>query len=203
MEMWGGATFDVSMRFLRECPWKRLQQLREAGVLGTVQTSDTGGRNHYFWDIHDYQDTHRDSVRELLDLIGIQVKLDGSKIRLPILDAVGSSDSAVHLQSRSAYSVLRLFGSGIEIPPAHLEAGIVEPLNSGLPEDRRFITIRSSKARPDNATVRVRFRDWWFYIDARDADSKRSFVFLRTFIGIRLADPAAAHQAPVITVPVN
>ncbi len=29
-EMWGGATFDVSMRFLRECPWKRLQQLREA-----------------------------------------------------------------------------------------------------------------------------------------------------------------------------
>ena len=30
MEMWGGATFDVSMRFLRECPWQRLQQLREA-----------------------------------------------------------------------------------------------------------------------------------------------------------------------------
>jgi len=30
LEMWGGATFDVSMRFLRECPWKRLQQLRKA-----------------------------------------------------------------------------------------------------------------------------------------------------------------------------
>ncbi|MDT8321451.1 MAG: pyruvate carboxylase [Xanthomonadales bacterium] len=30
MEMWGGATFDVSMRFLHECPWRRLQQLREA-----------------------------------------------------------------------------------------------------------------------------------------------------------------------------
>jgi len=30
LEMWGGATFDVSMRFLRECPWKRLQQIREA-----------------------------------------------------------------------------------------------------------------------------------------------------------------------------
>jgi pyruvate carboxylase len=29
MEMWGGATFDVSMRFLRECPWARLEQLRE------------------------------------------------------------------------------------------------------------------------------------------------------------------------------
>lgn len=30
MEVWGGATFDVSMRFLKECPWQRLESLREA-----------------------------------------------------------------------------------------------------------------------------------------------------------------------------
>jgi pyruvate carboxylase len=30
MEVWGGATFDVSMRFLHECPWRRLQQIRAA-----------------------------------------------------------------------------------------------------------------------------------------------------------------------------
>jgi len=30
LEMWGGATFDVALRFLRECPWQRLQQLRQA-----------------------------------------------------------------------------------------------------------------------------------------------------------------------------
>ncbi len=29
LEMWGGATFDVAMRFLLEDPWKRLQDLRE------------------------------------------------------------------------------------------------------------------------------------------------------------------------------
>lgn len=29
-EVWGGATFDVAMRFLHECPWKRLQQMRAA-----------------------------------------------------------------------------------------------------------------------------------------------------------------------------
>ncbi len=28
LEMWGGATFDVALRFLRECPWDRLDQLR-------------------------------------------------------------------------------------------------------------------------------------------------------------------------------
>ena len=29
VEMWGGATFDVALRFLRECPWDRLDRLRE------------------------------------------------------------------------------------------------------------------------------------------------------------------------------
>ena len=29
LEMWGGATFDTSMRFLNEDPWERLRQLRE------------------------------------------------------------------------------------------------------------------------------------------------------------------------------
>ena len=28
LEMWGGATFDTSMRFLKECPWQRLAEMR-------------------------------------------------------------------------------------------------------------------------------------------------------------------------------
>src|SRR5690606_29171483 len=29
-EVWGGATFDVALRFLHECPWERLKHLRAA-----------------------------------------------------------------------------------------------------------------------------------------------------------------------------
>lgn len=29
LECWGGATFDVALRFLHECPWDRLQELRK------------------------------------------------------------------------------------------------------------------------------------------------------------------------------
>ena len=29
IENWGGATFDVSMRFLHECPWERLEAMRK------------------------------------------------------------------------------------------------------------------------------------------------------------------------------
>src|SRR5690606_24700406 len=29
VECWGGATFDVAYRFLQECPWQRLRDIRE------------------------------------------------------------------------------------------------------------------------------------------------------------------------------
>ncbi len=178
-------------------------RLRRAGVLDIVQVAEGGSERAYFWDIHDYEEAYGNSVQKLLDLIGIKLKLDGSAILLPIREAISRSDSAVHVQTRSAYDVLRVFGTGIEVPPAHIEAGIVEPLRRAVPIQDRFITIRSSETRPDNATVRIRFRDHWFYIDATDTQSKRAFRFLRTFIGMRLADPGAAEKAPVITVPVN
>ena len=60
----------------------------------------------------------------------------------------------------------------------------------------RFLTIRSSEKRPDQATVRIRLRDWWFYINATDTQRQRVFQFLQTLIGMRLADPGAAKQAP-------
>ena len=178
-------------------------QLQRAGVLDIVQGADNASQRSYFWDIHDYQEAHGDSVRKLLDLIGLKLKLNGSAILVPIRGAIGSTDSEVHIQTRSAYDVLRVFAAGVEIPQVHLEAGIVEPNRRASPKQDRFITIDSSEKRSDNATVQIRFRDHWFYINATDTKSKRAFMLLRTFVGMRLADPAAAQKAPVITVPVR
>lgn len=177
-------------------------QLRRADVLDIVQAPATGEMPTYYWNIHDYENAH-DSVREFLDLLGIDAKTDGSAIILPVLESVGRSATAIHLQTRSVYDVLQIYGAGIEVPSAHLEAGIVEPLISSELYGRKLVKIRTSETPPNDATVQIRFRDWWFYIDATDTQSKRAFGFLRTFIGVRLADPAAAQRAPVLTVPVN
>jgi hypothetical protein len=178
-------------------------RLRRLGVLDVVRTPKTESEGDYFWDVHDYAPAHDVSVREILKLLGIEVEPDGSAILLPIRIAIGSSASAIHIQTRSAYDVLRVFSNGIELPPDHLEAGIVEPVTSPAPGDTRFIAIRSSEKQPDDAVVQIRFRDRWFYIDSTDTASKIAFTFLRTFIGMRLADPGAAQKAPILTVPVN
>ena len=177
--------------------------LSKAAVLDLVQVQKPWRPVKYFWSIHDYTGDQVDSVREFLDLLGIDAKPDGSKIVLPLLEAVGRSQSAVHLQTRSPFDVFRVFGAGIELPPAHLEARIVHPVSTESADKWQFIKIRSSPEVSANATVQIEFRGSWFYIDAADTQSKRAFGFLRTLIGIRLAAPASSRVAPVLTVPVN
>jgi hypothetical protein len=174
-------------------------QLRSAAVLDYVLTPAIS-EAEFFWDIHDYQPDHSAEVREFLDLLGITAQADGAPVRLPLRQAVGRSANAIHLQTRSAYEVLRLFGAGIEVPPLHLTAGIVEP---AAETNLRLITIRSSTQPPDDASVRTRFRDQWFYIAANDTVSKRVFSLLRILIAMRLSDAGAKLRAPVLTMPVN
>jgi hypothetical protein len=176
------------------------ERVLQAGVVDIVRGSEA--EDDYFLDIHDYED-RREGVREILDLLGIEVDLSGAPIFLPLRQGVGSSTSAINLEHRSAKEVLDIFGTGIEVPAPHLDAGIIEPIQWPLPEERRAIRIRSSEKRPKHATVRIRFRDWWFYVEATDTKSKRAFSFLRTFIGMRLQEAGSRQPAPVITIPVN
>ena len=178
-------------------------QLRRANVITVVRDNDGATANEFYWSVRDYSDSHRESVQELFDLLSIETEVDGADIFLPVRRGLGRPESDIVIETRSAFDVLNAFGNGVDIPAPHLQAGIVEPVQVSLAKERRYVRIRSSAERPDNATVRIRFRDWWFYIDATDTESKRAFIFLRTLIGIRLADPGADKKSPVITIPVG
>lgn len=58
VECWGGATFDASLRFLKEDPWKRLRKLREGFKNTKLQMLFRGqnilGYRHYADDVVEY-----------------------------------------------------------------------------------------------------------------------------------------------------
>lgn len=164
---------------------------------------DSTDRYEYTWTIHDYKAASIAQVREFLGLLDIDANTDGEPIRLPLYRIGDKSGSGVRIQDHSAYEIIRLFANGIEVPEPHLAAGIVERRAELDSKQRRIINIRSSKQAPANYTARVLFRDWWFYIDATDTESKQAFRFLRALIGIRLAGPEGSQGAPTLTLPVN
>lgn len=58
VECWGGATFDASLRFLKEDPWERLRKLRDGFKHTKLQMLFRGqnilGYNHYSDDVVEY-----------------------------------------------------------------------------------------------------------------------------------------------------
>ena len=58
VECWGGATFDASLRFLKEDPWERLRKLRDGFKNTMLQMLFRGqnilGYNHYADDVVEY-----------------------------------------------------------------------------------------------------------------------------------------------------
>ena len=109
LENWGGATFDVSLRFLRECPWDRLAQMRELvpdvpfqmllrGANGVGYTSYPDNAVHAFCDL---------AVKQGMDVFRIFDSLNYiENMRLGI-DAVGSAGGIVEAAIGYTGDVLR------------------------------------------------------------------------------------------------
>ena len=73
VECWGGATFDASLRFLKEDPWERLRKLRAGFKHTKLQMLFRGqnilGYNHYADDVVEY--FVQKSVANGMDIIRI------------------------------------------------------------------------------------------------------------------------------------
>jgi len=90
VECWGGATFDVAMRFLRECPWERLAALRERlpNVLlqMLLRASNAVGYTNYPDNVVDY--FVRQAAATGVDLFRIFDSLNWIENMRPAMDAV-------------------------------------------------------------------------------------------------------------------
>ncbi len=172
-------------------------RLRDRGELDVVRSDGDAFQIL----IHD-SDRDSEEVDELLATLGIRAERGGEPtLAIPLRFFVGSArGDALDLETPSALEVIEAAGLGVEVPADHVAAGLARAATGG--GGGAFLRIRSSPDRPRDAAIAVPHRGWWFFIEARDAPSKRSFLVLRTLIGLRL-DEASDHQPPLITVPVG
>ena len=93
----------------------------------------------------------------------------------------------LHLTPRSTAQVYFYLANGIEIPPEHIEEGLVHPplVPDGTPFDTRAVTtdlftVHACKGHkpPPNAYLAVKYRGYWYYIDDRDDASKKTFALV-------------------------
>lgn len=152
-----------------------------------------------------WQDPCWQKAAEMLQLIpgGFKYRVrqgDGHLER--VLQGPGTD---VVVGTRSLFGALVYLSKGIEVPPEHIEAGLVrQPTDeNGQPFDWTQLTqglfrVHVQKKKPKHAFVAVQYRDYWFYIADDDPNSKSSFGLLLEMFDVQIAPGVAT--APIVTI---
>ncbi len=90
LEMWGGATFDVAMRFLHEDPWMRLAKLRERvpGILFQMLLRGANAVGYTNYPDNVVREFVKVAAREGIDLFRIFDSLNYVPAMIPAIEAV-------------------------------------------------------------------------------------------------------------------
>ncbi len=97
--------------------------------------------------------------------------------------------------------IMGAFATYVDVPEAHLkEHRTIPALESSAPESRQDrVRIHSGKEEPANAFVAVRYRDYWFWVDDGDWQTKRALTAVMFFF--TLAETGSNDKLPLITIP--
>ena len=136
----------------------------------------------------------RAASAELSQLLGLDP--EAKEYRL-VFGAVANDGQEIAVQTRSLLQIMGLIAADVDAPPDHVKEGRAIPGRDT--EERRLIKILSGQAEPADTLVKVRYRDYWFWIDDRDLLSKRTFSMMMLLF--TLADTGEPENLPLITSP--
>jgi len=147
-----------------------------------------------------------DSASYLLVCKAIGVGCDGQPLRLRQAFGAPADSKTLALATRSLFSTIYYLSRHVDAPEADIKAGIVSPAPDFDSERagttsalNRLFHIRSSENEPDSASVKVFYRDSWFYIADNDQDSKTTFALLSMLFTLQSGDTKGI--TPLITLP--
>lgn len=168
-------------------------------------TQDSRQADRFSIVIDHYSPDHADEVNELLTLLGISApKNRSSRITLPVSLALeGQGSGGIGITTRSIFDLLEILSGAVEVPEQdHANGVAVSYPQPGMVGKQ--LRVRYSRTEPAHASVAVKYRNGWFYIDEKDQATKQFFRLLTTLLSINIAESTGrASAAPVLTVPVS
>lgn len=119
-----------------------------------------------------------------------------------------NKDLNIGIMSRSLMACMYYLSLGVEVPNHCDEKKCIaytENEDGEIFDWREVIgdllTVQHSKEKPKHDFVSVKYRNYWFYIDERDIQSKRTFVLLMQLYNLQSS--SAAPNGPLLTLPLG
>jgi len=153
----------------------------------------------------DHTDPAQESrIRELLSLLGLPPPApDAKSTVVPVALALdGRKTGTIGVTTRSVFKLIEVLSAAVDVPPSHISQGMaLEYPPPGLVGQK--LRIHRSETRPEQASVAVRYRDHWYFVDDRDLETKRFFKMVGAIWSSNMAEASSGARAPMLTVPVS
>jgi len=108
--------------------------------------------------------------------------------------------SAIHVAPRSSAQVFFYLANGVEVPDEHLKAGIVGESRTDITQGVFRVKVATGRKQPSCAYQAVRYRDYWYYIDDRDHETKATFALMLQLTRLDFARQRL-DAGPILTLP--
>jgi len=194
----GGVMREADPEFVRAL--QLLREVQSAGAVGLriEDGTEKGSTGVVFFRRDDVSAEIVEKTAEIRRLL----KLPPNQQKLVLTySPVRGADDELAVNSRSMLQIMGAFASYIDVPEAHLQSHSAMPGVEGVaPEGRQpGVRIHSGTELPENPFAAVRYRDYWFWIDDGDWQTKRALTAVMFFF--TLAGSGGNEQMPLITIP--
>jgi len=143
---------------------------------------------------------------KLAEILHCDQKINGrflKNIELGFTDA-----GRMGIMPRSIFSCMAFLSWGVQVPPEHIDCGLVRIPNSNHRDNpqwielfHQLIDIRWSRFCPKNVFIAVQYHNYWFYICDSDVCSKKTFALLLQLYNLNANE--AKNRGPILTLPLG
>jgi len=176
-----------------------MKELGKAGVIEVIQTELDGEERQTVRFAESMSPELMDAANELKSLLG----LHPDRNEFYVTDRIVSrADNEILIQTRSMLAIMGFLGLGVEVPKEDVDANRVMATPAYLQkviEERGPMRIRVQKERPEDPFAAIQYRNHWFYIDATDHLSKRTFGTIQLLF--ELLAPSGVGATPLLSLP--
>lgn len=195
----GGAVREADPAFLRAL--ELLRDMQAAGAFGMRVEEDKakGSTGVVFFRRDDVPGVIAEKGAEIRRLL--KLAPDQQKFVLAYSPMRGAANELA-VNSRSMLQIMQAFAGRMDVPAVHLKDRSAWPsleTASTAEGSQQTVRIHSGKDKPADAFAAVRYRDYWFWVDNGDLQTKRALTVVMFFF--TLADTGSPEKLPLITIP--
>ena len=169
-------------------------QLQKKGVFGMeIGGTETNPTLNIHFPEQVANDSTLSAINKFKQLLNLNPDLNSFPIHYGLLQ---QNKDAIFMRTHSLLEIFYSVSGYIDVPEDHITEG--RTFSTFVPDNAPLLQIHSSKDKPDIDFVSIKMRDFWYYIDDRDLNSKTTFGILQILLS--LAKDSNPSKGPLISI---